>query len=285
MGSSSNQPADDPPVNPSDSPLFNKPLPVVHETDIHPGTPYRSASGVTYTGKSRSVSFRDTPAYSTIRGFLYRTDQSIKRDTQAESADDLLSRAAGIIDSTPLSEEHGRYANPAMKSVISSIACLTDDWYFQESFGNPTRMDYGTGHELNFLCYLYCRHCRGEVGLNEVLPIMGIYFRIIRKYIKKYNIEAAGARGCWSMDDYLLLPFVFGSAENFDDPRTIEYIFTGVFREAWEEGRPTGMLRSICALGWHEINVGVLRMYEEEVLGKKVVTQHFIYSDCLPSGE
>lgn len=28
--------------------------------------------------------------------------------------------------------------------------------YLLQSFGDPGRIDYGTGHELNFLCALYC---------------------------------------------------------------------------------------------------------------------------------
>lgn len=28
--------------------------------------------------------------------------------------------------------------------------------YFQHSFGNVTRLDYGTGHETTFVAFLYC---------------------------------------------------------------------------------------------------------------------------------
>lgn len=28
--------------------------------------------------------------------------------------------------------------------------------YLSESFGEHTRVDYGTGHELNFVAFLYC---------------------------------------------------------------------------------------------------------------------------------
>ena len=37
--------------------------------------------------------------------------------------------------------------------------------YLTESFGNATRIDYGTGHETNFMTWLYCL---SRIGVFEV---------------------------------------------------------------------------------------------------------------------
>lgn len=235
-------------------------------------------TNVEFKGKNNSVNFKQTKAYSHLKEFIYKIDNSIKTEKQIEIADEALEKTLKIIKTTPLSNEPVRFANAGMKDVIDSIYEITDDEYLRESFGNKIRMDFGTGHELNFLCYLYIRNAHGLIPTNSIFSVLKVYFKVIRLYVEKFNIEAAGARGCWSVDDYQLLPFLFGSSENFSDPRHIDYIFNGVFREAWDHRQPTGMLKNICALGWHEINIGLLKMYDKEVLGKYVVTQHFIYS-------
>lgn len=33
--------------------------------------------------------------------------------------------------------------------------------YFLDSFGSYERIDYGTGHEMNFIVFLYCLHWIG----------------------------------------------------------------------------------------------------------------------------
>ena len=57
-----------------------------------------------------------------------------------------------------------RYGDPKFKkwhskliaTVESKASGLSVDFqeYFCSSFGNPLRLDYGTGHELNFICSL-----------------------------------------------------------------------------------------------------------------------------------
>ena len=44
--------------------------------------------------------------------------------------------------------------------------------YFEESWGNRTRIDYGSGMELNFLCWMYVRlagSSRGEALTNACI--------------------------------------------------------------------------------------------------------------------
>lgn len=230
------------------------------------------------------VDFRATRAYGLIREFLFQVTNSVKTEPQREPEirDPYIDALQAIVVETPLSCAPSRYANAAMRDVIDAVHELTTDPYVRASLGNRTRMDFGTGHELNFLCYLYTRVARGVLAVPEVSTVLHRYFRVVRAYITRFNVEAAGARGCWSLDDYQLLPYVLGAAENIGDLRPVEELSSGMFREAWEHRGGAGMLQSVCRLGWPELSIGLLKMYDEEVLGKHVVTQHFIYSEYLP---
>lgn len=248
--------------------------------------------------------FKKTEAYRCIHDFIFLIDHTIKKNKNCASlpvSDPFIPSLRAIVENTPLSTKHARFANEAMRDVIEQVAQLvapqrkdaggivypdnefSEGAYLKEAFGNGIRMDFGTGHELNFLCYLFVRYKRGLLTVLEVPAVLAEYFRIIRLYIKKFNIEAAGARGVWSIDDYQLLPFLFGSSENFDSPFRIMDIPSGIFHEAWAAKEAGGMLASVCELGWQEINVNLIKMYDREVLSKFVVTQHFIYSSYLPS--
>ncbi|ELA42115.1 uncharacterized protein VICG_00756 [Vittaforma corneae ATCC 50505] len=249
--------------------------------------------------KSSNTDFRLTKAYSIITDFIFRIDNSIKNEPQLSFPRGfIIERIRQIVEDTELSSIKGRFANPAMVTVIEQIETLTDNPYLSNSFGNKIRMDFGTGHELNFLCYLYSLvdgkdkkiesppivvDCRGglKIELCQVSSILTEYFRIIRFYVEKFNIEPAGSRGCWCIDDYLLLPYLFGSSECFNSSMPVELVGKGMFRESCMSNR-SPMLKNICKLPWQKINHGMIKMYDEEVLGKKVVTQHFIYSDILP---
>lgn len=267
------------------------------------------------------MDFKETKAYPLVKEFILMINNSVKNEKQiAINKDHVLFKIKQIVISTPLSEAKGRYANPAMVNVIEEIEKLTNNNYLKNSFGNKIRMDFGTGHELNFLCFLYScfKNCQPEEkneiknlnngnaesiinnssssvdtisdhnsdpcdikSVDQISAILTEYFSIIRLYVSKFNVEAAGSRGCWSIDDYLLLPYLFGSAENFNDPRRIDCIANGMFREAFNNNHSV-MLKDLCKLYWPAINVGMYKMYVEEVLGRYVVTQHFIYSTCLP---
>lgn len=237
-----------------------------------------------------TIDFKNTKAYEKILVFIFKIDEHIKnkiikkKDHQTRKDDKvllILQNIKNIIESTELSSVKGRFANPAMAEVLEKIEKITENAYLQNSFGNKIRMDFGTGHELNFLCYLYILNVSNEISFDDIINILTEYFRIIRFFIKKFNVEAAGSRGCWSIDDYLLLPYLFGSSEYCNTHIPIGNIKEGIFKEAAENNR-SPMFKNICKLSWEKINLGLLKMYDEEVLGKKVVTQHFIYSDLLP---
>lgn len=232
-------------------------------------------------GKS-GPDFVATKACEAVKAFIFRIDNCIKHgQTGPAPPGFVLEEIKEIVQSTRLSNVKGRFANPAMAEVIDKIEQISENPHLRSSFGNKIRMDFGTGHELNFLCFLYTLVKTDELPLESVPAVLTEYFRIVRLFIKKFNVEAAGSRGCWSVDDHLLLPYLFGSSEYFSSPIPCEDVESGMFWEACLENN-SPVLRNIRKLPWAKINVGMIKLYEEEVLGKTVVTQHFIYSDLLP---
>ena len=108
--------------------------------------------------------------------------------------------------------------------------------YLTESFGNRTRLDYGTGHELNFILFtiglviviqsqssqeknlspeILKKHVK-EHGWDIHALFAHKYLRLCRSVQKKFRLEPAGSRGVYNMDDYQFLPFLFGLAQLVD---------------------------------------------------------------------
>ncbi|KAH6901268.1 serine/threonine-protein phosphatase 2A activator 1 [Coprinopsis sp. MPI-PUGE-AT-0042] len=170
--------------------------------------------------------------------------------------------------------------------------------YFVTSFGSFTRMDYGTGHEASFALFLLCLSLvrffdsTAEVDRQLVLVVFLRYLRLCWKLQDTYRLEPAGSHGVWGLDDSHFLPYIFGSAQlrdqteipvdavlQYDLPETNLY-FLSISRIHKVKHGPfhehSSSLHSI-AVGvpnWGKVHSGLFKMYEAEVLGKRVVVQH-----------
>ena len=97
--------------------------------------------------------------------------------------------------------------------------CRELSGYLEDSFGNSQRVDYGTGHETTFFVFLCCLY-KALVLKKEDIPA----FANATKETIDGDASAAPApapptsaaqpsHGVWCLDDYQLLPFLFGSAQ------------------------------------------------------------------------
>ncbi|XP_027345506.1 serine/threonine-protein phosphatase 2A activator [Abrus precatorius] len=178
--------------------------------------------------------------------------------------------------------------------------------YFADSFGNTSRIDYGTGHETNFAAWLYCLARLGLIGEEDyhavVARVFVKYLELMRKLQLLYNLEPAGSHGVWGLDDYHFLPFIFGSSQLIDHkymkPKSIhnqdildnfsnEYLYLAciVFVKKVKKGlfaEHSPMLDDISGVpNWNKVNSGLLKMYKAEVLEKVPIMQHFLFGSLI----
>lgn len=178
---------------------------------------------------------------------------------------------------------------------VSSFFCLC--------FGDPERIDYGSGHEAMFAVVLFCLQNVGVFNEADdaalVFLVFRRYLRVTRKIQTKYNLEPAGSHGVWGLDDYSFLPFLWGSSQlissqrirpNFIEDDAIidenrdEYLYVDAigFIKDVKKGpffEHSPMLHDISRIpeGWEKINRGMILMYRGEVWQKRVVIQHFLF--------
>lgn len=147
--------------------------------------------------------------------------------------DDLSSKVTDLLNDYIL-PHIPKTCNANRKGIILELKS-----YLIDSWGNRTRIDYGSGHELNFMTFLLCLNI---VGVINVLPVPkwvaesipslsppathdtkdapAVVLKLFLKYLSvmrliqtTYWLEPAGSHGVWGLDDYHFLPFLFGSSQ------------------------------------------------------------------------
>ncbi|KAF9500020.1 Phosphotyrosyl phosphatase activator [Pleurotus eryngii] len=170
--------------------------------------------------------------------------------------------------------------------------------YLLASFGSFTRMDYGTGHEASFALFLCCltllRFFQPTVEEEKdlVLRVFVRYLQLCWRLQDVYRLEPAGSHGVWGLDDSSFLGYIFGSGQLRDQneisvaavlhpplPATNLY-FMSIMRIHEVKRGPfhehSSQLYAIATgvPNWRKVNSGLFKMYEVEVLAKRVVIQH-----------
>lgn len=180
--------------------------------------------------------------------------------------------------------------------------------YLLTAFGNETRIDYGTGHELSivlFFLIIYKLNLIQRCDLRHlVLGAFTSYIRTMRRLQETYVLEPAGSHGVWGLDDYHCINFLWGAAQlcnNKDEikPSSIHdndlltseasnyiyleaILFIKKIKSAAPFSETSPMLNDISALSdWIKVTAGLLRLFQGEVLGKLPVVQHVVFGSII----
>lgn len=274
-------------------------------------------------------SFNDSDTGKNFLGFIVALSESMRGHKisdpchQSDTVNTIISILHTLIDwvdEIPPTEQAARYGNVSYQTWHSRlvensedfmIRLLPDDWrsatvelvpYFTDSFGNSSRIDYGTGHETNFAAWLYCLARLGIIKEEDyhavVARVFVKYLELMRKLQLVYCLEPAGSHGVWGLDDYHFLPFIFGSSQLIDHkymkPKSIhnpdilenfssEYLYLSCIAFVKKEKKGlfaehSPLLDDISGVpAWKKVNSGLLKMYKAEVLEKVPIMQHFLF--------
>jgi serine/threonine-protein phosphatase 2A activator len=315
----------------------------VPETPPLPSPP--SLQSITFTVPTRRILsksdhdlFLTSPTYKLLLSFVFSLSDSI-RDTPISKATkepltptlqtilNILDEAEALVAATPPLQTGSRFGNPAFRSYLTALTNSLPKWheqlslpaqaipevstYLQNAFGSSTRIDYGSGHELNFLLWLLCLNRLNLLPTSTfqslTLQIFPRYLRLMRTVQSTYYLEPAGSHGVWGLDDYQFLPFLFGSSQlvnhPFITPKGIhsqatledykhEYIYLDQVSFVNSVKNVEGlrwhspMLDDISAAkNWGKVEQGMKKMFVKEVLGKLPVMQHFLFGGLVPAVE
>ncbi|XP_059656499.1 uncharacterized protein LOC132303299 isoform X2 [Cornus florida] len=250
----------------------------------------------------------------------HKISDSCHQSTTINSIVSIIETLIQSVDDIPPLPQSSRYGNLAYRTWHNHMVenaesfmlrFLPDDLrsatvelipYFADSFGNSSRIDYGTGHETNFAAWLYCLTRLGVILEEDYQAVVSRvfvrYLDLMRKLQLVYCLEPAGSHGVWGLDDYHFLPFIFGSSQlighKYMKPKSIhnedilenysnEYLYLSciafvkkVKKGPFAEHSP--LLDDISGVAtWNKVNSGMLKMYKVEVLEKVPIMQHFLF--------
>ena len=171
--------------------------------------------------------WKASEAYLRIIDFITTLNESVKNKKLSDKCYqsevilkivDVLDRLDSWIDQLPPDKDNNsRFGNIVFRSWIERLhdnaADLTAQImgnsypdavdevtaYLKGSFGDGTRLDYGSGHELSFAAWMCCFELLDVVTSKDYQALVVIvfekYLKLVRKLQSTYNLEPAGSHG------------------------------------------------------------------------------------------
>jgi serine/threonine-protein phosphatase 2A activator len=177
--------------------------------------------------------FLSSPTHQDILAFIealndrcagVKTTDSCERSPVISAILSILSSIAGYVElCPPVDNALSRFGNPSFRSFYDKVVLESPQLhasipglpaeripelsvYLTESFGNRDRIDYGSGMELNFICWLLCLQKLGLLQPSDykalVITVFCTYLQDMRALQSTYWLEPAGSHGVWGLDDY-----------------------------------------------------------------------------------
>jgi serine/threonine-protein phosphatase 2A activator len=284
--------------------------------------------------------FLASPTYDLLLAFVFCLAESVVDTPISAVSNDNLSTAVinvlhileqveDVVKRSPPEDQGGsRFGNKGFRDFIDLAAKEQSSWhttlgiteseaisevsaYFLQSFGNRTRIDYGSGHELNFILWLLCLYQLQIIKPSDfrhlVLLVFMRYLTLMRVIQSTYYLEPAGSHGVWGLDDYQFLPFLFGASQLLHHPfiRPLSIHQSFILEEYGKDYMYLGQVnyvnsvKNIEGLRWHspmlddissaksweKVEGGMRRMFVAEILKKLPVMQHFLFGSLIPAVE
>ncbi|KAJ9535099.1 hypothetical protein OSB04_un001823 [Centaurea solstitialis] len=236
-----------PPNNNAQQTIILTPVPVAQHVPVV-SPPYHFQAPAKMIHSDDDIRrFRDSDTSKNFVGFVVALSESIRgrkisdpchESPVVTSIVSILQTLIQFVDEIPPFQQSARYGNLAyrdwhgrmtetadsltMQFLPAEMSSATVELspYFTDSFGNSSRIDYGTGHETNFAAWLYCLARLGIITEEDyqavVVRVFVKYLELMRMLQMVYSLEPAGSHGVWGLDDYHFLPFIFGASQLVD---------------------------------------------------------------------
>jgi serine/threonine-protein phosphatase 2A activator len=321
----------------------SNPLPVPETPDL----PAPPESHLTFKRPTRRILspkdheiFLASPTYNLLVAFVFGLAESVVDTPISAVSNDgvspavssilhILDQVGDVVKRSPPEDQGGsRFGNKGFRDFLDLATKEQSSWhttlgitdseaisevsaYFLQSFGNRTRIDYGSGHELNFILWLLCLYQLKIIQPSDfrhlVLLVFMRYLTLMRVIQSTYYLEPAGSHGVWGLDDYQFLPFLFGASQLLHHPyiRPLSIHQSFILEEYGkdymylDQVNFVNSVKNIEGLRWHspmlddissaksweKVEGGMRRMFIAEVLKKLPVMQHFLFGSLVPAVE
>lgn len=308
-------------------PVFAQQIPTRVEIQESDDILERSAMKKCINNSEEFEHWLTSPAYCDIEAMLNKLSEAVKSKPRSHPHTvrpiigkilDSFKHLHKLLEEIKPLEGPMRFGNKAFRIWLTKVfddrAIILKDVtdnpdiqeYYCQSFGSWTRIDYGTGHEFNFLAFITAMH-KTNVLTDEdleavVFDVFWAYWDLQVAVLKRYHQEPAGSHGSWGLDDYVFLPFGFGAFQLIDHPevtpenvidpniakayaadysycRWIDFIYQEKKGHFCEHSRYLYSLRKVPH--FTKLSGGMLKMYKGEIMDRFLVVQHFRFGSVL----